>query len=389
MTFPLRSETACEAIPIIDIDTHFAEPPDLWAKRAPARFRETAPRVKRKADGVDAWFVGDDDLEMGPLGYCVIRPDASKQPGTLSLDTLEELHPGATHAAPRLAVMDQHGIDVQILYPNILGFAGDKIMEIKDEALRLFCITAYNDACADLKAEGGGRLLPQFLLPFWDMDLAVKEMDRCFDRLGLNGFVIPSAPEMYGLPNLSRSWWNPLLARAQERGAPINFHIGGGGVRAPYWRGMNQVEGIVLVSTLAHLGNLVCVANLICSGLLDRFPSLNFVSVESGLGWLPFLLELMEYQFDENGSGRLQLRPREYFQRQIYASFWFESDVAGAVAKLGSDNIMFETDFPHPTCLYPSIQDHIATALGPLAPDIQRKLLFENAARVYGIELPA
>ena len=379
-------DAALAEMPIIDVDTHFTEPPELWTERAPARLRDLAPRVVRKDDGRDTWIV-EDGLELGPMGYCVIRADASKQYGTLCLDTYDELHEGASRVKPRLELMDRHGLTMQILYPNILGFTGNRIMDIKDVALRNFCVTAYNDACADMQAESEGRLFPQFLVPFWDIEVAVRELERCHDELRLTGFTMTSAPESYKLPTLSEDYWDPLWAAAQERGLPVNFHIGGGAGPVQVWKGLSEAAWIVAASAQAFLGNISCVTNLICSGLLDRFPTLNFVSVESGIGWLPFLLELLEYQFDENAVKSVELRPREYFERQIFASFWFETDAAGPIAKLGENNIMFETDFPHPTCLYPSIQEHVQATLGSLEPGVQRKVLYETAARVYQLEI--
>ncbi len=86
--------------------------------------------------------------------------------------------------------------------------------------------------------------------------------------------------------------------------------------------------------------------------------------------------------------GVMKLRPTEYFQRQIYASFWFETDVAEPIEKLGENNVMFETDFPHPTCLYRNPREHVMNAVSDFEPRIQRKILYENAARVYQLELP-
>jgi predicted TIM-barrel fold metal-dependent hydrolase len=377
-------------MPIIDVDTHFSEPPDLWTSRAPRKLAERAPRVQRTAEGIDQWVVDGKEV-FGPLGFCVIRKDARKEYGRLCLDKYEELHAGASQAKPRLAMMDQHGLTVQILYPNILGFAGNAIMRLEDLELRNFCVTAYNDAIAQLQAEGEGRLYPQFLLPFWDIDLSVKELVRCHEKLGLKGFVLSDAPETWGLPYLSERYWDPLWAAAQERGLPVNFHIGGGGLGGiAVWGGNNPNDPARLAtsSTQAFMGNMRCITNLVFSGLLDRFPSLNFVSVESGIGWLPFHLELCEYQFDENAVKTVKLRPKEYFRRQIYASYWFESDARYAIERLGPDNIMFETDFPHPTCLYPRIQDHVRKTLGELDLSVQRKVLYENAQRVYNIALP-
>jgi predicted TIM-barrel fold metal-dependent hydrolase len=168
---------------------------------------------------------------------------------------------------------------------------------------------------------------------------------------------------------------------------PCNFHIGGGGPIRLWGNDWPAGRVFAALSTMAQMGNVVCITNLIYSGLLDRFPRLNFVSVESGVGWIPFLLESLDYQYDENGVDDLALRPSEYFRRQIYGSYWFESDLGPAIEKLGPDNLMFETDFPHATCLYPGVREHVRASMEGLASDVQRKLLYETAARVY--QLPS
>ncbi len=381
-------DTDLDALPVIDVDTHFTEPPDLWTSRAPAALAGRVPRVERNERGQEQWVV-DRDLVLGPVGYCVIRPDGSKENGQVTLDTFAEVHPGATEPAARLRVMDSFGITMQIIYPNVLGFTGSFVMNVKDEALRNFCVTAYNDAAADLQAAGRGRLFPQAVLPIWDVAAAVRELERSHDHLGLTGLVLTDSPEVWGLPVLSDPVWDPLWAAAQERGLPVNFHIGGGGPMGAVWQGPSPGAWIAAMSTLADMGNMRCITNLIFSGLLDRFPSLKFVSVESGVGWIPFLIECAEYQWDENAVTGLALRPREYFQRQIFASYWFENEIGSALAKLGDENLMFETDFPHPTCLYPKVREKIHETLGGLEPRVQRKVLFETAARVYGLALPA
>jgi predicted TIM-barrel fold metal-dependent hydrolase len=81
---------------------------------------------------------------------------------------------------------------------------------------------------------------------------------------------------------------------------------------------------------------------------------------------------------------KLPLTPTEYFRRQIYATTWFErTDLPAVVAAVGEDNIMFETDYPHPTCLYPDPLKTAAENLGGLSTEAQRKILGENAARLY------
>ena len=373
-------------MPIIDVDTHYTEPPDLWTSLAPAALKARAPRVTSDKDGNQSWIV-DENLKLGPVGYCVIRADGSKALGTTTLMRMEEMHPGATDPGARLQVMDEQGIGKQILYPNVLGFAGSFVMNIRDVPLRNFCVQAYNEHAAGLQRDSDGRLLPQAMLPIWDMDLAVAEVVRCHEEYGMTGIVLTDSPELWQLPTLSEAYWDPLWTEAQDRGLPVNFHIGGGASIGNLWAGMDMPTAIAAMSSLADITNMRCLVNLIFSGLLDRYPRLKFVSVESGMGWIPFLLDLAHYQVGQNGVSHLELTPLEYFQRQIYASYWFETDVAHAVERLGPDNIMFETDFPHPACLYPSVQDQVQRSLGDLPEAVQRKILYETAARVYQVSV--
>jgi predicted TIM-barrel fold metal-dependent hydrolase len=114
------------------------------------------------------------------------------------------------------------------------------------------------------------------------------------------------------------------------------------------------------------------------------------VSVESGVGWIPFILEALDYEMAENApklrNEVLSMSPSEYFKRQIYATMWFErTDLPSLVRAVGEDNILFETDFPHPTCLYPDPLKTAAHNMRELSPTAQRKILGENAAKLYGI----
>lgn len=381
-------DTELAAMPVIDIDTHYTEPRDLWMSRAPRKLRDLAPHVEVTSEGNEQWVVGD--MVLGPPGFTVIRKDGSKIYGVISLPRFEDMSVAATQPEARLRYMDEFGLHTQILYPNVLGFAGNNMMKITDVELRNFCITGYNDGVADLQRAGQRRLYPQALLPFWDIDLAVTELKRCHDRLGLTGFTMTDAPETWNLPYLNDPYWDPLWSEAQERGLPVNFHIGSGTIPA-LWPGLDNNRGIAAISTMLFMNNMRCLTQLIFSGLLDRFPRLKFVSVESGIGWVPFMLEACEYQMDQNmvERGGLKLRPREYFQRQIYASYWFENEnAARSIELLGADNVMFETDFPHPTCLYPNVREQVQASLGGLERSVQRKVLYETAAKVYNLPLP-
>jgi predicted TIM-barrel fold metal-dependent hydrolase len=146
------------------------------------------------------------------------------------------------------------------------------------------------------------------------------------------------------------------------------------------------------------MGNARTVAQLICGGICHRFPELNFVSVESGIGWIPFALASLDWQWLNCGVPRehpeYDLLPSEYFRRQIYGCFWFETDTAmSAIDQLGADSVLYETDFPHPTSMSPGPasaamhpQEYIRETFGHLPDDTVRKILHDNAARIYHLD---
>ena len=119
------------------------------------------------------------------------------------------------------------------------------------------------------------------------------------------------------------------------------------------------------------------------------------VSAESGIGWVPFILEALEWQLDEMVTdpverGLQQRRPTDYFRDHMYVMFWFEKLApATMVEEIGVGNILIETDVPHPTCLYPGTLDHFAQVLGGLTDHQRRRILQDNAAELYSIPLPA
>ena len=97
----------------------------------------------------------------------------------------------------------------------------------------------------------------------------------------------------------------------------------------------------------------------------------------------------MDYELFENApqhAAELSKLPSEYFRSNWYATFWFEEhqgDVQGLLDKVGDDRVLFETDFPHPTCLYPSPLETVADKMSTLRPETRRRVMGENAARLY------
>src|SRR5579885_3677682 len=177
------------AIAVIDVDTHFSEPLDLWTSRAPAKYRDRVPQMK--PHGGRLFWTIDGDVSMGiPTAASVIAPDGGKARGLKFMDWIvTDVHPACSRVKERLEVMDALGVSAQIVYPNVLGFGGQGPSAKVDPELRLVCTQIYNDAAAEMQAESGGRLFPMALLPWWDVGLSVAEAERC-RRMGLRGVNI-------------------------------------------------------------------------------------------------------------------------------------------------------------------------------------------------------
>ena len=229
------------------------------------------------------------------------------------------------------------------------------------------------------------------ILPAWDPDACVREARRA-KGLGLRGVNMTSDPHDQGAPDLAHRAWDPLWAACSELELPVHFHIGASLTTMTYfdtypWPSHDDDTKLAIGGTLLFIGNARVVVNIICSGMLDRFPQLKIVSVESGAGWIPFILEALDYEMAENAPklrAELSLSPSEFFQRQMYATTWFErTKLASLVASVGEDNIMFETDFPHPTCLYPNPLGHAHDNMRELSATTRTKILSGNATKLY------
>ena len=389
-----KAETTPEifaGLKIIDTDTHYTEPADHWTRNAPAKFKDRVPQA-RTADGVTKWFI-DGDTEFGTLGTTVVSRTGDKLLGKISYDNFEEMHEGAWDTKKRLAFMDASGIWAQIMFPNASGFASTKFMGVEDVDLRLESLRLYNTGVLEVQAESNNRLLPQALLPVWDMPATLDEMKRCKD-LGVTGFTVADNPEATGLPHYLDPYWEPFWDFLNQTRLPLDFHIGGSGVidaRQIPWSAYGFERNLAIAATMFYMTNAGTVANFMLSGLFDTYEHLTIVSTESGVGWLPFVIEALEYQYDEMIPTEMQhikLRPREYFEKHIYACFWFESNSAlYAINEFDGNNLMFETDFPHPTCLYPTILANMAETLKDQSPERIRKVMQDNAAAVYHLEV--
>lgn len=383
-------------IAIVDADTHIVEPPDLWTSRlSTAKWGDQLPHVQWDDEAQEeVWYFGASKMYATGLacgaGWHEFPPDHPRR--------LADADPRDWDPVRRLERMDEFGVKAQVLYPNIGLFTVNQYMKSSvDPQLAIECVKAYNDFLTDWQSVAPDRYVPIMMLPFWDLEETAKEIDRAAAN-GHKGIVFPARMDDFGLPELSNSHWDRVWAQAQDMDLSINFHIGSGNIPMFGTDNIGKHLSYAWTGSMVFMLNTAHVTQLIYGGVCQRFPRLNFVSVESGIGWVPFLLECMDWNWHNAGVARehpeFELLPSEYFARQIYGCFWFEGAAGrAAIEQVGADHFLFETDFPHPTGMTPGPasaavppREHLLRHFADLPVEDLRKITHGNAARLYHLD---
>ena len=386
-----------EDLRVVDADSHMTERHNLFTSRAPKGYEDKMPHVER-INGADMWVIEGKTFGKAGSGGTIDHqgkkhPFRDSQGGSWGIG---DVHPAAWDAKERIRLIDQLGIHAQVLYPNSIGLGGQNLWNsIQDKTLVRLCVEVYNDAMAEVQAESGNRLLPMPIMPAWDIAACVREAQRCAG-MGYRGVNMTADPQDSGSPDLGDPAWDPFWEVCAGLNLPVHFHIGASQTSlsyygTTYWPSQDDYVKPAIGGASLFQNNSRLLLNSAYSGMFDRHPDLKMVSVESGIGWVPFMLEAMDYELEENAPkwfDRLRKRPSEYFRDNWYATFWFETgrgDLQHLIDAVGEDNIMFETDFPHPTSLHPDPVGMVREKIASLRPESQRKVMGENAAKLYRI----
>jgi predicted TIM-barrel fold metal-dependent hydrolase len=403
-----------EGMKVIDCDTHFIEPPDLWTSRAPAKWLDRVPHIITH-NGLEQWAL--EGTPLGPISLRTVGKGRVKYRGLFAFSDWEQTDEACYDAKARVALMDDMHVWAQIVYPNAAGFGGNTFGATMSPEIRMFCVQAYNDAIAEWQAESGNRLLPQALLPFWDIAASVKELERVRD-MGLSGITITTNPQSIpGTPDYGNAAWQPFWELCNELDLPISFHVGSqsglaGVSKLDTWESIidsdvdvynpstmtdaDTLRKVPLRATAAGVPTYTVsahsfMAQFLMSGLLDRYSKLQFALVESGIGWVPFILEYLDYNVKEmapDDAFGLQRKPSEAFRDQMHVMWWFERfALRAAVDFIGPQCLLWESDFPHPVCTFPHPLKSAAEALESQPHEIKKMIMQDNAAKLWHIPL--
>lgn len=289
---------------------------------------------------------------------------------------------GAGEPHERLKVQDRDGVQAEILFPN----NGMAIFGLDDPKTQEQAFKIYNDWLYAFCSVAPERFFGVPCVAGYDIDEAVRELHRNLGR-GLTGVMVWQVPDpQFPFTSLH---YEKLWAAAAEAHAPVHMHILTGHSYARTQAGVRGYEKIRGSVNKKQNDTVNALFDLIFSGVFDRHRDLRVVLAESECGWLPFVLQQWDYYFErfrEQQSLALTRKPSEQFNEHVYCT-WLE-DFSGTrqFTWWGQDNLMWSNDFPHSNSTYPYSRENIVYHIGNLDAGLQRKLVRDNAIRLYGLE---
>jgi uncharacterized protein len=360
-------------------------PPDLFVSEAPRELKDRMPYV---ADGPQGpqWVAKNGATfglknGVGPGGAPFVpgqnhRVDKMAETGMYEDGKKDIRRCSDPHL--RIKDMDRDGVDAEVIY-GILGAASRlNDNEASNEMLRI-----YNDWLKEFCSHHPDREIGLACLPYGDIDKAVAEIRRVA-KMGIKGLELSCSWDMEPM------WhpvWEPLWNAVEDVQLPLHFHtfpttspraregISGQVRRAAMFTGVSSFQ----------MGLIHIIAALIGAGVLERHPRLRVSFGESGIGWLPYALDRMDFEYEDRFRDLMKMKPSEYWRRQCKATFQIDPIGAKLYEDIGVETLMWGSDYPHTDGVWPESSKYIEEQFAGLPADVVHKITCENAGKFYGL----
>jgi predicted TIM-barrel fold metal-dependent hydrolase len=364
---------------VISGDGHVEVSTEAWAKYMPERYRSMLPELVSR-ESADCWVLGEFEMVnwgnlVCDLPYDEIRPgiwryrypDGSPRPGTGT-------------APQRLHEQDLDGLDAEVLYPPVHGPGFLRQIAGKDVDAYLANVQAYNTWLAEeYCAVAPDRLIGNAFVPETGVDDAIAEMKRCKD-LGLRSMCLLMWPNG-GPTRVPGSDDERFFAASIDLDMRLSPHSRLGEGRADDPRNeMLKPRGPAAE---------VSIVQLILSGVLDKYPGLQFYFAETQAGWIPHSMNFLDEFYQRwytYYDGKLPKLPSEYFRDHVLFSFIDDRLAMPMRRWIGIDNLMWGSDFPHSAGTYPHSRDILDDLFEGVPADERRRVLVENPCRFFGLD---
>ena len=359
---------------MVSADCHVQEPNDFLLARMDRKYHERLPGIVLGGDGSKLQKTeGFRPMRIGSF--------------TLEGEDLERSESGKT-PDQRLVALERDGVECEVLFPN----KGLTIWATQDIEFSQAMCRAYNDWAWETFAAYNDRLAPMAAIATGEITGAIAEVQRAA-ILGFKGLTLPCKP-VWGPPdhehvNYNLPLFDPLWAAIVEVDLPITFHVSTG--RDPRTARGN---GGAIINYAAHslAPTMEPLINLCSSGVIERFPTLRFGSIEAGIGWVPWMLTAMDEAYHKHHMWvrpKLKALPSDYFRSNGFASFGEDPPGLALMREFRlTNNFLWANDFPHHEGTWPHSAAAIERTMGGLDDEERAKVLGLNAARIFKFNAP-
>ncbi len=365
---------------LISADSHFVEPPTMWAERVDKKFRDRAPRTIKGLNGLAGeWFVCENITPMPVAAFFGAGVPSEELPEH-NKKGFDQAPKSVWDPSYRIADQDRDGVQSEVIYTSM----GMPLFGLDDAELRSECFRVFNDWAAEYCSYDPQRLLPLGLITLEDIPAAVEELQR-IAKMGMRGAMIwaePAGDRPYGHPD-----YEPFWAAAQDLDLPLSLHI----LTARGGTGADPSAGMDFLFSIANLHHQIerSISVLVFSGVLEKFPRLKVVSAENEVGWMAYYmhrLDTVQARLGPLCGVKLPMPASDYIRRQVYATFIAETVFVDSLHRYGPENIMWSSDYPHTAATFPRSQEIVADLFENLPGEQRRKIVRDTAAHLYGLD---
>jgi predicted TIM-barrel fold metal-dependent hydrolase len=355
------------SFPVFDADNHMYEPPEALTRHLPERYAKLIQYVQVKGRTKIAVKGQISDYIPNPTFEVVAAPGAQEEffkTGNPDGKTKREIFgrpikalPGFFAPEPRLALMNELGIDRAMMWPTLASLLEERLAD--DPVATHVVIHALNEWMHETWSFAyEGRIFATPILTLPIVERAVEELEWVLAR-GARAILVRPAPVpgFGGRRSFALPEFDPFWKRVEQADVLVGMHASDSGYQRYLndWEGIREREflpfeggsGFAAIVGSEYRAIMDALASAVGHGLFSRFPGLKVAPIENGSGWVRPLIHSMEHAWKYSPRSFAE-HPVDVFMRNVYVHPFHEEDPIGLVKLLGADHVLFGSDYPHP-----------------------------------------
>lgn len=368
---------------LVSGDGHVNEPPDLWLKRLPKKFKARSPKMATLKEG-SAWMF---ENASGPINFgnnVQIPVEKRATSGTSSWCRWEDVSPGGYDSKARIKEQDKDGVDAEIVYPT--PRPSGAVWTTPEREFQLAMIHAYNDWLSEFCGYAPDRLMGSAMIPATGIDDALAEAKRAMALPGMKAVLLGGGyPNGKGvMSDEDDRFWRWCV----ENDVPVNVHVSlTSGPPGPAQASMaGNGKPLVGIGALRDRDAKQRMYEFISYGVFDRFPELKVVWAEVDCGWIPHAKEQMDDRYRRANPAlqrTIKEKPSYYFDKNIYSTYITDRFAVINRAYIGINQMLWSSDYPHVGADFPHSWRTIDGDFVGVPNSDKHAILAGNACKLY------